>query len=192
MLHIIGKIFGGILIVFIALIIIGIITVLIITKNNDAYKGDFKKELKGDSASAPKALVIYQPSKNKTSGEVADKIAEGLNSEGYDVIITYPGKHIEEDVTAYDVISFGSPVYFGKPSAAVTKTIERLKGLPGKTILMYSVGGSNEMPELDILKKALQGAEPRDTAKFVVSDTERNNKAYELGVKVGKESKRDQ
>jgi|GEM_PF-575935 Uncharacterized flavoproteins len=189
MLKIIGKILGVILIVFVALIIIGIVTVVIITKSNDAYKGDFKTELKGKDATAEKALVIYQPSKSKASKEVAYKLAEGLNSQGYDVTITYPGKHIESDMSSYSIISFGSPVFFGKPSAAVTKTIERLKDIKGKTVILYSVGGSNEAMELDSMKKLFSDVTPKYVMKFLVSDEEKEKKAYDLGIKAGKESR---
>jgi len=189
MLRIIGKILGVILIVFVALIVIGIVTMVIITKSNDSYKGDFKTDLMSQDSTAPKALVVYQPSKSNASKEVANKIAEGLNSAGYDVTITYAGKHIDADVSQYTLISFGSPVFFGKPSATITKTIERLKGLAGKTVILYSVGASTESPEVDTMKKLFQDVTPKYLTKFVVSDDEKGNKAYDLGVKAGKESR---
>jgi len=184
------KILGIVLMSIMILIVIGAATMFVLTKVNDAYKGDYQSIVTSSDASAPKALVIYQPSKSKDSDEIAKQLAAGLNSEGYEVTITYSGKHIDDDISEYTVVSFGSPVFFGKPSAAVIDTITRLKGLPEKTIIIYSVGKANEVPELDILAKSLGTKEADYMTKFQISDAEKDKKAYELGATAGRESKK--
>lgn len=184
------KILGIVLLSIMILIVIGAATMFVLTKVNDAYKGDYQSIVTSSDASAPKALVIYQPSKSKDSDEIAEQLAAGLNLEGYEVTITYPGKHIDDDISEYTVVSFGSPVFFGKPSAAVIDTITRLKGLPEKTVIIYSVGKANEVPELDILAKSLGTKEADYMTKFQISDAEKDKKAYELGATAGRESKK--
>ena len=189
MMQLISKIMIGILTLFFILILTGVIGVFMIIKINDSYKGSFRKELKAQDKSSPKALVIYQPSKSKVSAEVAEKFAEGLYSSGYDVTITYPGKKMEAEMSEYSLISFGSPVFFGRTSAAVTEAMKQLKNASGKTVIIYSVGGSAEEPELDTMKQQFTDVTPKVATKFLVSDTDVEKNAFELGIRVGRESK---
>lgn len=138
---------------------------------------------------APKALVIYQPAKSKVSEQVAGKLAEGLQKAGYEVTIAHPSAKIEKELPEYELISFGSPVFFGKISAAVEKLIRQMKSLPDTTVLFYSVGGSPETPELEYVRKLFAEPGPAVMTKFLVSDPGAEEKAFELGFQTGTESR---
>jgi flavorubredoxin len=188
-LGILGKIIGIIFLVFVLLIIVGLVTVTIITKSNNAYKGEYTNVLESSDSSAPKALVVYQPGKSKASETAANQLAAGLNKSGYEVTVTYPGKHLSEDLSSFSLVAYGSPVFFGKPSTKITDLIKKQTDYSGKTVILYSVGGSVEAAELDVMKECLTGKKPDYTAKFLTNDTELNQKAYDLGVKAGEESR---
>lgn len=183
----IGKIVGFLFIGLIVLFIVFILIMMMITKSNNAYKGDYKTTVKNDDSSAPEALVIYQPSKSD-SKKIADQLAKGLNESGYEVTITYPGKHVSEEISQYSLLAFGSPVYFGKPSENLTKTISRMKDLTDKKVILYSVGKLTDAPEFEEVKKSLNGKEPDYSVKFSTKDNV-EKQAYDMGIKVGKESR---
>lgn len=185
----IGKVIGFIFLALILLMIIAIIYFVFISKSNDAYKGDYMSVLKKDDSSAPKALLVYQPSRGKASSKIANELAKGLNDAGYEVTITYPGKHLSSDITQYSVVAFGSPVYIGKPSAALTGSMKQISDYSDKTVIIYSVGQSPEAPELDVVKECLNGKEPDYTKKFIAKDESKGQIAYDLGLKAGKESR---
>lgn len=185
---IILRIFGVLILIFVLLIIAAISFMVFVSKSNNAYKGDFTKTLAGSNSTEKKALVIFQPAKSKASAEIAEQIGKGLQDAGYEVTLTYPGKHVSDDISAYTVVAFGSPVFMGSPSTMVTDTISKIKDYTGKTVILYSVGASEQATELDTLTKALHDKEADYTSKFVINDKDRDKKAYDLGLQAGKMS----
>lgn len=184
----IGKVIGILILTILLIAVIFIVVMVLIVKSNDAYKGDYLSILKNSDSSAPKALIVFQPSKSKTSVNVANQIAKGLNDAGYEVTITYAGKHVSSDISEYSLVAFGSPVFVGKPSKMITDTMKKISDFTGKTIILYSVGKSSEEPEIDVLKQCLNGKAPDYTEKFIADDDANDDKAYELGLKVSQES----
>jgi len=154
---------------------------------NNEYKGDFKEVLKSTAAApAKKAIVIYQPSKHGTSAKIAKRLAEGLNSSGYEVTLSYPGAHLPASLGEYDIVAFGTPVYFGQISLALTDYMERSTDLAGKKVLIYSVGNDKELPEFAAFERSLKGVRPGAKKKFIAADTDSVDLAYKFGVDFGK------
>ncbi len=185
----IGKVIG---IVFLAFIVIGIILMGIMfyfVKINDSYKGDYKSILHNSNAAAPKALVVYQPTRSKDAKTVADQIAKGLNEAGYEVTLTYPGKHIPKDLSDYSLVSYGSAVYGGKLSAVLIETIDNVENHSDKTVILYSIGMAEQTPEFDLIKEKMKGKVPDYSTKFKAGSKENSQKAYEFALKAGKESR---
>lgn len=178
----IKKIFAGIGILILLLIVAMVITVAVISTRN---KPRAKKEeiMKGKDGSSKKAMIVYQPGASNFTEKIAHKIAKGLNDNGYEVTIDYPGTDLGTDVDKYSVLVFGSPVYGGKPLSIVTDYMSKLKDLSSKKIVLYSTGaGKNMTTELDEMEKALQGTKPYKKIKFVTSTKKDDeNKAYNLG-----------
>lgn len=183
-LIVIGCIFGALILVIIALMIF----FAIFTSQNNSYKGDFTSVLKSKEASPKKALVVFQPSvTGSASTDIANELARGLNEAGYEVTLTYPGKHLSADVSAYSLLAFGSSIYIGQPSTQLTDTMKLIPDYSGKKIILFAVGGNTPAPEFDVLKAALGGAAVDYTEKFVVGEADKAQKAYNLGQKAGKE-----
>lgn len=154
--------------------------------NND-YKGDYTNVLNSTDASQKKALVVYQPSRTNEFGKIADKLAKGLNESGYEVKISYPGKHLSADVKDYSILAFGSSVYMGNPSTALTDYMKEIKnGLSDKKIITFSIGSLEAAPELDIIKKSLSSGEIYKQVKFISGNESNEDIAYKLGLEVGK------
>lgn len=140
--------------------------------------------LKSESASAMKALVVYQPSITSASSDVAHAIAEGLNHAGFEVTLNTPGKHLSADISGYSVIVFGSPNYGGSPCEPLMDYMKRLEGLTDKRVLLFSTSGSAEgRLEFDKLETLLHGIKPYKIAKYQASEGEQNKvAAYQLGI----------
>lgn len=179
----IGRTLGIVISVLFLLMVIMMILMVCIIKSNDAYKGDYKTVLAATNPSGQKALIVYQPSITGASADIANQMAKGLNKAGYEVTLTYPGKHLSDDLSQFSVIAFGSAVYTGKPSAQFTETISRIKDYRNKTVILYSVGQLEKAPELEVLRKCLKRDE--NFAQKFVAKGDVGQKAYDLGYEAG-------
>ncbi len=183
----VGRTLGIVIGILFLLMVIMMITMVCIVRSNDAYKGDYKSVLAAANTSAQKALVVYQPSASGAPADIANQMAKGLNKAGYEVTLTYPGKHVSGDLSQFSVVAFGSAVYAGKPSAQLTETMSRIKDYTNKTVILYSVGQMAEAPELDVLRKSLNGGKENYAQKFIAKG-DAGQTAYDLGYKAGTES----
>jgi hypothetical protein len=85
------------------------------------------------------ALVIYQPSNNETTTNVAMELARQLVDQEYRVIINYPSKELAYDLNSFDLIIFGTPVYMGKISSQLERYISN-QSIENKSILLFATG----------------------------------------------------
>lgn len=171
-------IFVGVIILFLA-IAAGVLAFVV--SKNSADKGEYAKVLPASSADAPKALVVYQPFMSGTGTKIAEKIAAGLNDSGYEVTISYPSVKLSPDVSQYEIIACGSSVLAGQPSKTLLNYITSVDDFAGKKLLLYSVGSATVMPELDLLSAQVKGTDSVEKYKFLASDKDNGDKAYELG-----------
>ena len=182
-----NKILMGILIfigVIVLMIVILIATMAILVSKNNNENKTYSKVLSGPSADAPKALVVYQPSMSGRPEKIAAKIAEGLNDGGFEVTLVYPNSKLSADLSRYSVVVMGSTVFAGQPSKALLDYALRVGDFSGKTVLLFSNGGMETMPELDLFDPALKGALSVEKQKFLANDGSFGEKAYELGKKL--------
>ncbi len=180
----------------VTLIVIGIIVLLsgitiggmaFVISSNNTYKGDTANTMAGKDTTSGKALLVYQPSGRNTSASIADQIAKGLIDAGYEVTVSYPGKHMSPDVKDYSVVVLGSPVYMGKISDVLTNYMKNLQNAAGKKIAIYSVGMSLETPELDSAQKNLNSVVFEKKVKFRGDHRDNLDAAYKFGLEIGKE-----
>jgi menaquinone-dependent protoporphyrinogen IX oxidase len=183
----IGRTLGIIVGILFLLMVIMMITMFCIVKSNNAYKGDYKSVLAAANPSAQKALIVYQPSASGAPTDIANQMAKGLNKAGYEVTLTYPGKHVPDDLSEFSVVAFGSAVYAGNPSEQLTETMRRIKDYKNKTVILYSVGQVPQAPELDVLRKSLNGGKENYAQKFIAKG-DVGQTAYDFGYKAGTES----
>lgn len=168
-----------------------VMAVMMLTLNSaNASKGDHEEILRArpSQASPKKALVVYQPSFTSISGDAAHRIAKGLNNGGFEMTLNNPGDFLETDLSQYAVVVFGSPVYAGKASKALTGYMEKTTGFSACKIALYSTGASiDKSPELDKMEGALNGAAVVKKVKFDVNDKEQaDTLAYDFGAELAK------
>ena len=174
-------IFIGVIVLIIALF--AAVLVFVVTRNN-ADRGEYAKVMAASAADAPKALVVYQPSPSSTGKKIAEKIAAGLSDSGYEVTLSYPSTKLSPDVSQYQIIICGSSVFAGQPSKALLNYVASVEDFAGKTLVLYSVGSAKLMPELDLISDQVKGTDSIEKYKFLASDKDYGDKAYELGKKL--------
>lgn len=178
-LKVIGKIFLGILVVLISLMLICIWYV----KGNSKAYGDHNEILKSDTGSSKKALVVYQPSRGKVTAEIAENIAKGINDSGYEVTVNYPGDHLPKDISKYSIVVFGSPVYVGQTSSVLAEYMNSVKGFSKQKILLFATGGQLSNGEIDKLEDQLGNVKATEKIGFKNGRND-DNAAYEAGKKI--------
>ena len=98
------------------------------------------------------ALIIYQPTKHKSASGMANVIADCLSEKGYTVKINYPSNQLDYNLSEYDLLVFGSGVYFGRVSPVLTEFIMK-NSLKNKSVLIYTVGSrTDDLTDLSELK----------------------------------------
>ena len=123
-----------------------------------------------------RALVIYEPARTDVTKKAALDIARCLNDNGYNVTINYPGDYLTKDVSGYNVVAFGTPVYSDYGSPLITDYIKRVKGLDGKTVLLFTTGYNDTDKAYDGLDTYTEDAADVRRFKFVIQ-SDNNDKA---------------
>ncbi len=164
----------------ILLMICAMVAMVILVNSNNAYKGDKQTVLEGKNGK--KALVVYQPSLSKVSNTIGESVAKGLNEAGYTVTVSYPGEHLSGDVSAYDVIAMGSTVFAAQPSKLILEYAAKMEQAAGKKVLLYSMGGAAEMPELDTIASNIKDNVQVKRQKILSSDKNAAQAAYAFGL----------
>lgn len=120
------NILTSIVITIVAFIVLSQIMRLCFFSYLNSQKGSKVEVLSSSQPSPQKALIIYQPGISDISSRIAHQITKGLNDEGYEVTMNYPGDHLSADVSKYSLLVFGTPVYSEQPSKALIDYISRI------------------------------------------------------------------
>lgn len=116
-----------------------------------------------------KALVIYEPARTDVTKKAATAIAKSLNKKGYDVTVNFPGNYLKSDISEYDVLVFGSPVYNSKGSPLVVNYIKRINGMNGKKVILFTTGSTTPIKKDKVyigLESVLKNAANVQRIKF--------------------------
>jgi flavodoxin len=150
---------------------------------NNRPAGEAKEVLAAAQTGAPKAIVVYQPARTGVTTKAAHQIAKALQENGYEVTLNHPGSFLEQDLSAYSVVMFGSPVYIGQPSKVLLDYMKSATGLEGKKVYLFTTGTSNEPVDLDAMAAALPGVQIAAREKFFTNGGEVEAKARAFGLK---------
>lgn len=174
--------FGIVIGVLFLLIVIFAAVMAFIVSSNNRDKGEYSKVLAVPDSSAPKALVVYQPTISGTGKTIAEQLAAGLNAAGYEVTITYPAAKMSADISAYSIVTFGSSVYVGQPSSVLTKYMDRIADYSGKKVALYSIGSADNTPELDVLAACIKGNGEITKTKFKAGAKDNGEIAFQFAA----------
>lgn len=88
------------------------------------------------------ALVVYNPGLSGGAKGVADTIASDLKAAGYGVTLAGIKSGAASDVSDYDVIVVGGPVYVGNASGSIKAYLENLKPASDAKVGVFGFGGT--------------------------------------------------
>jgi hypothetical protein len=131
-----------------------------------------------ENGAAGTALVLYQPGISSFQYSVTHAFAEGLASQGWRVEMNTVGEHISPDLSAYDLLAVGGPVYRFSASVPVTQLLSRVGDLQGiATVGITTAAGSG--PEAsEMLKKAIEQANGNVVANLNIYQLAPNDEQF--------------
>jgi len=166
-----------------AAIILGAIAGMLVISSTNWQKGSHEEKLQASGKTLGQALVIYQPSVSNVSSRMAHQMAQGLSDSGYNVTMNYPGDKLSYKMSDFNIVVFGSAVYMGKPSTALTNYLSSLKDYSSAKIVLYSTGSMlNNQKEFKYMESALGGATPCKTIKFDAQKKTNDEAARDFGA----------
>lgn len=167
------KVLQVVLILLVVIIVGGILFLKwAVNANSIVHKSDERKII--SSNSSKKALIIYQPSRTNLTSTMASSIAETLHKSGYEVTINYPSQELNYDISKYDVLVFGTPIYVGKYSQVLESYMRTIKDFSNKKVMIFSTGGDNKVTkEVDPLVQMAKGAAKIKSIKLLKGQTTR-------------------
>jgi flavodoxin len=102
--------------------------------------------------SVGKALVAYDPGVSGAAKTAAGKIAADLQENGYTVVLAGVKSQAAADVSGYDVIVVGGPIYAGNASSSVQAYLKALTPKDGARIGVFATG-STEIDDEAMLRE---------------------------------------
>ena len=113
----------------------------------------------------PRAAVIYF-SQNGTTAQVADAIAVGLRTAGYVTDLSNLRDGAPPDISAYDLLGIGSPVYYYRLPFNVTDYLQVLPQLDGMPVFCFLVEGSHAFDAVNSLRHGLAQRGTKDVGYY--------------------------
>jgi len=147
LLMIIGAVVGVIVLV---VAVVGIAAGALFCGDVMSLTATGSKTLDPAGASAGKALVVYNPGISGEAKRAAEKIADDFQAKGYTVTLAGIKSSAAADVSGYDVIVAGGPMYFGRVSNSVDAYLNGLKPQNGVEIGVFATTGSDQFHNEDI------------------------------------------
>ncbi|RLD19732.1 MAG: hypothetical protein DRI33_02570, partial [Caldiserica bacterium] len=98
-----------------------------------------------------KTLIIYVSMHHGNTKKIAKAMAEVLNTD-----ITKLSEVKANILKHYDLIGFGSGIYYGKHSKELLNFIDRLDSQKGKMAFVFSTSGIDIIPIINDFNKFLQ------------------------------------
>ena len=129
------------------------------------------EKLTPDGGATGKALVVYNPGLSGTAKDAATKIAGDLCSRGYEVELAGIKSEVAVDISGYDVVVAGGPIYGGKVSGSVLSYLKAMDPRANATVGAFATGSffkdqvTEPFPDSVILKTVVLLFQGDDTDK---------------------------
>lgn len=119
----------------------------------------------------PKALIIYF-SQGKTTKKISNSISKGLATEGFIVDLYDITQDLPPEVTNYDMVGIGSPVYIFRPPFNVMAFLKNIPNLNGMPFFCFILHGTLPGVAGNIIREhlTLKGGKEIGYAKFKGAD----------------------
>ena len=112
-----------------------------------------------------KGLIAYF-SQGGTTARVAEAIATGLRRDGYQVDLHNIKEEPQPDISGYDLLGIGSPVYFFRPPFIVTDYLKSLPDLGGLPAFTFVLHGTYRFDTGKSIRRVLARKGARDVGYF--------------------------
>lgn len=171
----------------IAVVLIGVIGwgYWVVSVNSKVFD-DIYTEYTSSQVNGKNAILIYQPSRTSFSEVVATDIAKGLNDSGYNVTLTTANDKLTKDLSKYQIIVFGTPIYTGQYSSTIKEYVKSIKNYGEAEIFFYCIGMLEGTGELESMKNLFKGQNLVEAVKISKSKcVEDKEYAYKYGCQIG-------
>ena len=149
-------IIAGAGIALLVLAVIVIITAVVTDVMSFTARGSTTMSPTGTSAGS--ALVIYSPGFTGAAKSAAATIAGDLQSKGYTVRLAGIKSADMSNVSGYDVIVTGGPMYWGQVSSSVNAYLKGLQPQKNVKLAVFAMTGWTEFNDQDIASFGKQAA----------------------------------
>ena len=112
-----------------------------------------------------RCLIVYF-SQSGTTARVAESIAAGLRTDGYEVDLHNMKGQPPPDVRDYDVFGFGSPVYYYRPPFNVTDYLKGLPDLDGMPAFVFVMYGTYRFDTGNKIRQTLASKRAKEVGYF--------------------------
>ncbi len=144
------------MLIIVGLVIVGIVAVAgiavgaLFCGDIMSYTDTGSKTLNPAGAPIGKALVVYNPGVSGAAKNAAATIAGDLQSKGYTVNLAGIKSASAANVSGYDVVIAGGPMYFGRVSNSVDAYLTALKPQKNEELGVFATTGSGQFNDGDI------------------------------------------
>ncbi len=141
-----GLVVAGIVLVVVAA---GIVAGALFCGDIMSYTATGSKTLSPAGTSVGKALVVYNPGVSGAAKDAAEKIAGDFQAKGYTVTLAGIKSSAAADISGYNVIVAGGPMYFGRVSNSVDAYLNGLKPQKDVEVGVFGTTGSGRVHNED-------------------------------------------
>lgn len=165
------KILKIVAIVLVSIIALGIVWFAWASQANKKKLSSNEKVYEATDSNAKNALLVYQKSRTSYASDVAASIANGLVAEGYQVTVNYPGDFVGTDLSAYDLVVFGTPIYMSQISSNLSDYINSVENWGQAKVVYYRTGMLESTPDEDkAINELFEGKPLAGTTKIIQSE----------------------
>jgi flavodoxin len=115
-----------------------------------SYTDTGSKVLNPAGASNGRALVVYNPGLSGAAKNAANEIAGDLQSKGYTVTLGGIKSPAAANVSGYEVVIAGGPMYWGRVSNSVDAYLKALKPQKDVAVGVFGTTGAPQFNDGDI------------------------------------------
>lgn len=127
-------------IIFLVIIISGMAWFAWARQANSAKLDSNEKIYEASGNDGKTALLVYQKSRTSLAGNVADTMAKTIAEGGYQVTVNYPGDYLGTDLSGYDLVVLGSPIYMSGISSNLSNYMKSVENWGDAKVVYYRTG----------------------------------------------------
>lgn len=116
-----------------------------------------------------RVLLIFQPSLRRGGARVAQLTAQALVRAGHAVTVNRPSETLSYDPEYYDLLVFGGSTYMGEVGKPLRRYLSSMR-FCGKQVLLYTLGDSENAPELATLRLCVPAGNTVRSLKLSASE----------------------